>query len=372
MSGFITQIEINQIPGNSWIQIRFPENQPRTGFITYFAPYGSNSAMSPFFSPEDFDVGTENPLSSFSHGGYTYYNFAIPYFWANHIPISFNDENFAFVYRQGDEVKQIIAFGNGDNYFKFEDLLAPYHPLHNQWFQDILANSPNIVMGGGLIPIDPSNKTTTFVINPSDNSVQVDVPADPNQPCFLSGTLIATPAGEVPVEELRAGDLVLTADGGVEKIRWVGRVTLARRFADPLHGLPVRIKAGALGEGLPRRDLLVSPGHAMFLDGVLVNAGALVNGVTILRETRVAETFQYFHIELDRHALLLAEGAPTESFLDAVENGRFDNGAERPAWPPGTAMPELPYPRAITARQVPPGIRRRLAALAAEATPAAA
>ena len=178
--------------------------------------------------------------------------------------------------------------------------------------------------------------------------------------CFMAGTRIATPGGEVPVETLRPGDAVLTADGRVLPVRWLGRQTVATRFADPLHALPVRISAGALGDAVPARDLLVSPGHALLVDGLLIQAGALVNGTTIRRETRIAERFTYFHVELDEHTLLFAEGAAAESFLDGVEPFSFDNCNEQPE----LTMRESSLPRVKSARQVPPAVRARLAARA--------
>ena len=187
--------------------------------------------------------------------------------------------------------------------------------------------------------------------------------------CFMAGTMIRTPAGEVAIESLKAGDLVLTADGTPRAVRWVGRQTVSLRFAEPSRALPVRVAAGALGGGLPQRDLLVSPGHALLVDGILANAGALVNGTTIRQESDVPTTFTYYHVELDAHALLLAEGAPAESFVDNVEPGRFDNVEERAA---GAApVAELDLPRASAARQVPAATRARLAAIAAELAGAA-
>ena len=191
------------------------------------------------------------------------------------------------------------------------------------------------------------------------------------QPCFLPGTRIATPSGEVAVETLQPGDLVLTADGRAVPVRWVGRQTVITALANPVQGLPVRIAAGALGENLPARDLLVSPGHALGFGDVLVNAGALVNGTTIRRETPLPRVFEYWHVELDSHMLLLAEGVPAESFLDSVEPAAFDNAATRPEAPP---IAELDLPRARSHRQVPQWIRamvsQRAAILAPE--PAAA
>jgi hypothetical protein len=183
--------------------------------------------------------------------------------------------------------------------------------------------------------------------------------------CFMPGTLIATPGGETEVESLRRGDLVLTAEGRAAPIVWVGRQTVSRRFADPLRVLPVRIKAGALGKGMPRRDLLVSPDHALFLDGVLVHAGALVNGSTIRQESEVPEQWTYWHVELADHALVLAEGVPAESFVDNAERRAFDNWAEHEALCPRVcSVREMPFPRAKSRRQVPLSLRQRLAALA--------
>jgi hypothetical protein len=178
-------------------------------------------------------------------------------------------------------------------------------------------------------------------------------------PCFCAGTLIATPDGQQAIETLKAGDLVLTLDGPARAIRWLGRSTVASLFADPIRHFPIRIAAGALGENLPVRDLLVSPDHAMFLSGFLVQAGALVNGTTITRQTSVPAAFTYYHLELDAHALVLAEGAATETFVDNVDRRAFDNWAEHTA--AVEEMVELPYARAKSARQVPLLVRTLIA-----------
>lgn len=179
-------------------------------------------------------------------------------------------------------------------------------------------------------------------------------------PCFMAGTRLATPEGQLAVENITEGTLLRTADGRTMAVRWVGRSTVSRRFGNPMEVLPIRIRAGALGENLPVRDLLVSPGHALFLDGVLVQAGALVNGVSIVREHDVPELFTYYHIELASHELLLAEGAPAESFVDNVERTHFQNWAERTGTENEPAMVELPYPRALSSRQVPLALHARL------------
>jgi len=185
-------------------------------------------------------------------------------------------------------------------------------------------------------------------------------------PCFCAGTRIRTPSGQAAVETLKIGDLVQDIDGRAVPIRWIGTRVIASRFGDPLRVLPIRIQAGALGENIPARDLLVSPDHAMFLDGKLIQAGALVNFSSITREANIPETFTYYHIETAEHSLILAEDAPAETFIDCVDRLAFDNWAEHETLygdSPGIA--ELPYPRAKSARQLPSSLKRFLAARAA-------
>jgi autotransporter passenger strand-loop-strand repeat protein len=178
--------------------------------------------------------------------------------------------------------------------------------------------------------------------------------------CFYPGTGIRTPTGDVAVERLKSGDDVLTADGRVMAVRWVGRNTVSTRFADPLRVLPIRIRAGALAEAVPERDLLVSPEHAILVEDILVHAGALVNGISIIRERGVPERFVYHHIELAEHALILAEGTPAETFVDNIHRSAFDNWAEHEALYGDTPIQEMSYPRAQSHRQVPNEIHTRL------------
>lgn len=187
--------------------------------------------------------------------------------------------------------------------------------------------------------------------------------------CFLSGTLIATPQGAVAVEALRIGDLVLTADGRAVPVLWLGRQVIATVFGLRDTDHPVTIRSGALGEGLPARDLRVTAGHAMLIDGVLANAAALVNGTTIARisPAELGDRFTVYHIETEHHEIVLAEGAASETFVDNVTRARFDNFREYLAifGAEGRAMEERPEPRAMSERQVPPAIRARIAARAA-------
>jgi hypothetical protein len=146
--------------------------------------------------------------------------------------------------------------------------------------------------------------------------------------CYCPGTLIATPRGEIAIEHLAAGDLVTTVDGAHAAIRWIGRRRYAGRFIAGNHlMLPVTIQAGAFAPGVPHTDLTVSPGHAMFVDGQLVPAWRLINGVSVMQAPTV-DVVTYIHLDLADHQIILANGAPAESFLDDHCRGQFQNAAE--------------------------------------------
>ena len=141
-------------------------------------------------------------------------------------------------------------------------------------------------------------------------------------------TLILAEAGETPVEALAIGDLVVTGSGALQPVKWIGRRSFSARFAGGKAKIqPIRISAGTLGDSLPKRDLWVSPCHAMLIEGLLIPATRLVNGVTITQPEATAD-FDYFHIELEHHDVVVAEGAPSETFLDDFSRGKFHNAAE--------------------------------------------
>jgi collagen type I alpha len=143
--------------------------------------------------------------------------------------------------------------------------------------------------------------------------------------CYAAGTRILTPRGEVPIERLHRDDLVLTISGQTQPISWVGhRLVDFQNHPNRQRVLPVRIAAHAFGPGRPKRDLLLSPDHAVFVEGVLIPIRHLINGSNV---TQVEwQTITYYHIELPRHDVLLAEGMPAESYLEAGARNAFGNG----------------------------------------------
>ncbi|MCH4090508.1 Hint domain-containing protein [Acetobacter sp.] len=186
-------------------------------------------------------------------------------------------------------------------------------------------------------------------------------------PCYCPGTLISTPDGERAIETLSIGDIIQTASGESRAIRWIGRRSYDGRFAEGNPDiLPVVIQVGALGNGLPRRTLRVSPLHAMALDGKLIPASLLINGSSIT-QTRRPRRVDYIHIELDTHDLLLAEGAASETFVDDDSRSMFHNVTEYETLYPDEERQAAHFclPRIEDGPQL-EAIRLRLKALAAD------
>lgn len=190
-------------------------------------------------------------------------------------------------------------------------------------------------------PRNPENGTVTFLDEHGNvtgsltfRNIEKVIP-----PCFTPGTLIATPKGERLVEELREGDKILTRDNGIQEIRWIGRTDLTRAqlLATP-HLKPVLIRAGSLGNGLPERDMLVSPNHRMLVANertalyfeeheVLVAAKHLIDN----RGVKPVETLgtSYIHFMFDRHEVVLGNGAWTESFQPGDQSLQGLGNAQR-------------------------------------------
>ena len=176
--------------------------------------------------------------------------------------------------------------------------------------------------GGGGGSLDILGNPTEFAGVHSGNGLVTITEV----PCYVAGTRMLTDRGEIAVENLAVGDRVVTASGAYRPVRWLGsrRVDCARH-PEPSAVWPVRIEAGAFAPELPARDLWVSPGHSIFVDGVLIQAEKLVNGATITQVPLAS--VEYWHVELDSHDVILAEGLAAESYLDTGNRaGFFNNG----------------------------------------------
>ena len=142
--------------------------------------------------------------------------------------------------------------------------------------------------------------------------------------CFCRDTMILTPPGERRVQDLTVGDLVTTASGEQRPIVWIGTgkaiVPRGRRSA----ATPVVVCKGALADNVPNRDLHVTKGHSLFIDGVLIPVEFLVNHRSIQWDDWAQEVTIY-HIEMSTHDVLIANGAPAESYRDDGNRWLFQN-----------------------------------------------
>ena len=188
-------------------------------------------------------------------------------------------------------------------------------PANGMMSTDIGVGEPNTAPVGSSLQRQPDG---SWIYTEGSNTSGTE------NECFLEGTQILTDKGYQKVEDLRPGDNVIGQDGRVHLVKWVGIQTMTPEE----NNSPIQFKAGALGPNIPIKDLFVSPDHAIFVEGLLINAGALVNSITVL-QTKMSESFKYYHIELDQHALIVAEGVLAESYLPQREDrDAYDNGAE--------------------------------------------
>jgi hypothetical protein len=215
-----------------------------------------------------------------------------------------------------------------------------------------------VALGLGLLVL--AVRSSSAQTRPAPTPAPAPTPTPRPGSCFLPGTRIKTPEGETNIEELRIGDNVLTASGEAKPIKFIGRRQVSRERTRPWKNgeRPVKISRFAIDGKAPHSDLYISPGHAIYIDGILVPAGNLVNGVTIVADAKPeALSLTYFHIELDTHEAILAEGLAVESFrLDNQHTHAywFDNADEyvrlygSPGEPPAPFAPIL---RHRTSRQ---------------------
>lgn len=209
----------------------------------------------------------------------------------------------------------------------------------------------------------------------TDSILSRDTSGSDNGVCFTTGTAIRTTRGDVPVEALRVGDTAVTATGAHRPIRWIGRRTLdCAGHPQPASVRPVRVAAGAFGDGRPTADLALSPFHAVAatcVTEVLIPVCLLCNGTTIVRLAE-AGSVTYWHVALDGHDLLLANGLPAESFTDTGRRDEFEGEASlvlHPTFAGGGAAACRPI---VTGGSVLAAVRAQLAALAGVSEPTSA
>jgi hypothetical protein len=247
---------------------------------------------------------------------------------------------------QFNQNSNFVAFGEEGNLRANSSLTMTGNTIiaNNVVSPDVVLNPTGIpvsITGNTMYGLTSSQITNGPVSTPETNTLKPlsSAPAlDTSQPflstspaCFAAGTRIMTDTGFQPVEALRIGQRVVVAGpagdatSACRRIVWIGHRHIdLTRHAEPALARPIRILANAFADSMPVRDLLVSPDHAIAVNGLLIQARLLQNGATIVREDRLQHV-RYFHLELERHDLVLAEGLPAESYLDTGNRGAFDN-----------------------------------------------
>jgi len=230
-------------------------------------------------------------------------------------------------------------------------MINPVDPLSERGVTGLRLSRRSLMAAGAIVAtVGSTSITQAFSYAPKrpthgfgggTKGAEPHVGPMPDHNCFCRGTRLLTSAGEIAVEDLSIGDVVVTRSGTERAIRWIGRVSVARDGASawPEHAMPVRIAKDAFAHGVPHRDLYLSREHLLFLNGVLIPAGNLINGTTVRAVAPEADVVHYLHVELDGHDVLLAEGAPCDSLLATAESRmRFDNYDEYVAlYGPATA-----------------------------------
>ncbi|MFT8803389.1 MAG: Hint domain-containing protein [Gluconobacter cerinus] len=147
--------------------------------------------------------------------------------------------------------------------------------------------------------------------------------------CFLSGSMISTPDGDVAVEDIKLGDEVIAFDwkSGQDIVRpvvWVGKthVNVRHGVPDDMSGYPIRILKDAISAGVPYKDMLITAEHSLFFDGKFVPARMLVNGRSIFYDKSIT-SYDYYHVETEQHSVITADGMLTESYLDTGNRHTF-------------------------------------------------
>ena len=242
------------------------------------------------------------------------------------------------------ENPNIIAYGEEGSLHSGTDVLISNNIIVN----DDTSSSSRAVWNATTVPLVfddnsiyglTSAKLTTGPIDQSGNTFLTDRPTlDTSSSwssglCFCAGTAITTPGGEVPVEHLSAGDHVLTHSGKRRRIVWIGVGQVLVQSGRRCVATPVIVRRHALADNVPNRDLRLTRGHALYLRNVLVPVEELINQRSILWDER-AQGVEVYHIELATHDVLMANGAPVESYRDDGNRWLFQNANQGRRPPP--------------------------------------
>ena len=274
-------------------------------------------------------------------------------------PVGLTDPDGPLTYNDTDTTLTVgeDMSGSGNNYIGYITIGGVDYPV---------VTGPGGDTGNAVVLIpqgtDASLLTFPDPVDTNNPGTSEFTPADLSH-CFAQGTMIRTTGGDVAVEDLTIEHEVVTQSGGTAQVKWVGRQAMSRPYSGVKALNMVRIAAGALGGGLPERDLTVTGDHGMIIDGFVINATALVNGTTITQVPMddLPTQFTVYHVETENHDVIFANGAPSETFIDMAGRKAFDNvGEYLEMYGTERILPEMTLPRIATQRLLPSAIKARL------------
>lgn len=238
----------------------------------------------------------------------------------------------------GSGSSQVVTLGDGAQFnfsTQFDGTIYEYSQTNSA---TIAYNGPGAVSS---ISVDgqiatfvttAGNYTLNFAANLNPSTFILDAATGTIVVCLVTGTLVRTTRGDIAVEDLRVGDVAITASSQQRPIRWIGSAELDCANARDVHACwPIRIAAGALGPNKPEYDLHVSPAHGIcttVVTDLLIPASALVNGATVVQVECAKVT--YWHVELDEHDILMTNGLPSESYIDHGNRNFFSRATGNP------------------------------------------
>ncbi|MCH4024180.1 MAG: Hint domain-containing protein [Acetobacter sp.] len=231
----------------------------------------------------------------------------------------------SWTYNNNGTYTIFIAFDQWGNGIKFTDVVLDKDPPFTIGTFKIVQNAD-----GSWDITDPAGTDTSGKSTPTSFGGSTD------DSCFLAGCMLQTVSGLKAVEDVQIGDEIITFDHQnstdvIQPVVWVGK-THARALpdlSDDMAGYPVRILKDAIADGLPVKDMLITPEHCLFLDGKFVPVRMLVNGVSIFYDKSIA-SYDYYHIETEKHSIITVDGVLTESYLDTGNRATF--------WQPGSVV----------------------------------
>ena len=254
----------------------------------------------------------------------------------------------------GANISNVLTFGTADN-VSVANSKVTITAKPNQNTIINLADANNNALGTITVAGDPWGLIPASYPNATIKGMSFRVIATPRTDgsvtvCFLADSMIATPKGTVAVQDLHAGDEVLTYANGVASVgtlSWAGMAhcTVNPALPDDMAGYPVRVRANAIADGVPYKDMLLTAEHCLFFNGVFIPARMLVNGVSIFYDKSIT-SYSYYHIETLDHAIIMADGMLTESYLDTGNRRSFTQkgnviqlGSTPKSWQDNAAAP---------------------------------